>query len=152
MFQGDDMCVGVDIGSKVLVVPGAISIVNVEETLGCGWRRLLVGIGGIGDRNDKAFCSSNDKEQFHTWLLNTGCVCLCKFAQMWGGFIQTITMGMGLMRTVGFHDIRPLNAQYVGWPTITNGSRSWDRWTKGTGLMVCVKLCIESCIPIGPIG
>jgi hypothetical protein len=38
----------------VFVVPGAICVINMEETLGRGWRRLLVGIGVVGDRYDKA--------------------------------------------------------------------------------------------------
>jgi hypothetical protein len=87
----------------VFVVPGAICVINMEETLGRGWRRLLVGIGVVGDRYDKAtICSGNGKEQFHTWLLDTGSICLGKFSQIWGGFLQTITTGMGLHVPSGF--------------------------------------------------
>lgn len=56
----------VDVRSKpLLAVPGAVGVVDAEETRDCRARRLLVGISGISKGDDHAKSSRDCEEKAH---------------------------------------------------------------------------------------
>ena len=80
LLDRNHMGVGINVRAKAFTMPGAIGIIDLQVTFLGGRRRLLKGIGGVGNRDNQTLGGCDSKEEAHARLLNAGGICLCKLS------------------------------------------------------------------------